>query len=239
MAIIEANDVVKSYDVGDIHVRALQGISLTIERGEMVAVMGPSGSGKTTLLNCFSGIDDITSGEVIVDGQSLRDLSDRERTRYRAQNMGFVFQSYNLLPVLTAAENVELPLLLSGVGQREARGRALELLDLVGLSDQANKVPAQMSGGQQQRVTIARALAPGPAIVWADEPTGALDSETSGEIMGVLSNLNREQQQTFVLVTHDHTVASAATRLVTMRDGHIESDAPQSAVADGVSSEQA
>ncbi len=239
MAIIEANDVVKSYDVGDIHVRALQGISLTIERGEMVAVMGPSGSGKTTLLNCFSGIDDITSGEVIVDGQSLRDLSDRERTRYRAQNMGFVFQSYNLLPVLTAAENVELPLLLSGVGQREARGRALELLDLVGLSDQASKVPAQMSGGQQQRVTIARALAPDPAIVWADEPTGALDSETSGEIMAVLSNLNRQQQQTFVLVTHDRTVASAATRLVAMRDGHIESDAPQPVGADGISSEQA
>ena len=172
MAIIEANDVVKSYDVGDIHVRALQGISLTIERGEMVAVMGPSGSGKTTLLNCFSGIDDITSGEVIVDGQSLRDLSDRERTRYRAQNMGFVFQSYNLLPVLTAAENVELPLLLSGVGQREARGRALELLDLVGLSDQANKVPAQMSG----RTTAARHYRPCPCA----RPCHRLGGRTNG-----------------------------------------------------------
>ncbi len=222
--IIEAENVYKTYHAGEIEVHALQGIGLEIEKGQMVAIMGPSGSGKTTLLNTFSGIDDVTSGQVIIDGASIHDMSDRERTQYRALNMGFVFQSYNLLPVLTGAENVELPLLLAGEGQSKARARAMEVLEMVELADQAGKRPAEMSGGQQQRVTIARALVNDPAIVWADEPTGALDSETGAHIMDLLCQLNQEREQTFVLVTHDNTVGSRAGRIVRMRDGHIESD---------------
>ena len=222
--IIEARGVVKTYRAGEIEVHALQGVDLSIGRGQMVAIMGPSGCGKTTLLNTFSGIDDVTGGEVLIDGASIHEMSDRERTRFRAMNMGFVFQSYNLLPVLTGAENVELPLLLSGSGQGKARGRALEVLDMVGLADQADKRPAEMSGGQQQRVTIARALVNEPAIVWADEPTGALDSESGMLIMELLCRLNNEREQTFVLVTHDAGVGARAGRMVRMRDGLIESD---------------
>ena len=222
--IIEAQNVYKTYHAGEIEVHALQGIGLNIGKGQMVAIMGPSGSGKTTLLNTFSGIDDVTSGQVIIEGASIHDMSDRERTQYRALNMGFVFQSYNLLPVLTGAENVELPLLLAGDGQSKARARAMEVLEMVELADQAGKRPAEMSGGQQQRVTIARALVNEPAIVWADEPTGALDSETGAHIMDLLCRLNQEREQTFVLVTHDNIVGSRAGRMVRMRDGHIESD---------------
>ena len=214
----------KTYHAGEIEVHALQGIGLNIGKGQMVAIMGPSGSGKTTLLNTFSGIDDVTSGQVIIDGASIHDMSDRERTQYRALNMGFVFQAYNLLPVLTGAKNVELPLLLAGDGQSKARARAMEVLEMVELADQAGKRPAEMSGGQQQRVTIARALVNEPAIVWADEPTGALDSETGAHIMDLLCRLNQEREQTFVLVTHDNIVGSRAGRMVRMRDGHIESD---------------
>ncbi len=222
--IIEAQNVYKTYHAGEIEVHALQGIGLNIGKGQMVAIMGPSGSGKTTLLNTFSGIDDVTSGQVIIDGASIHDMSDKERTQYRALNMGFVFQAYNLLPVLTGAENVELPLLLAGEGQSKARARAMEVLEMVELADQAGKRPAEMSGGQQQRVTIARALVNEPAIVWADEPTGALDSETGAHIMDLLCRLNQEREQTFVLVTHDNTVGSRAGRMVRMRDGHVESD---------------
>ena len=222
--IIEAQGVVKTYRAGEIEVLALQGIDLSIGRGQMVAVMGPSGCGKTTLLNTFSGIDDVTSGAVVIDGASIHDMSDKERTRFRAMNMGFVFQAYNLLPVLSGAENVELPLLLSGSSQSKARARAMEILDMVELAAQANKRPAEMSGGQQQRVAIARALVNDPAIVWADEPTGALDSESGTHIMELLCRLNREREQTFVLVTHDSVIGSRAGRLVRMRDGHIESD---------------
>ena len=229
--IIEAREVVKVYETGEVTVRALQDVKITIEAGEMIAVMGPSSCGKTTLLNTFSGIDTITSGDVRVASRALNEMSDRERTRYRSQNMGFVFQSFNLLPVLSGVENVELPLLLAGVPQQEARARALELMDLVGIPDQAHKRPAEMSGGQQQRATIARALAPQPAIVWADEPTGSLDSETSREIMDVLCNLHEEQGQTFVLVTHDPAVGGRATRMVRMRDGLIESDTAQERAA--------
>ncbi len=222
--IISAEQVTKTYHAGEIEVHALNGINLTIEKGQMVAVMGPSGSGKTTLLNIFSGIDDATFGEVIIDGVSIHSMSDGDRTTYRALNMGFVFQSYNLLPVLTGAENVELPLLLAGQSASSSRKRALEVLDMVEVGDQANKRPAEMSGGQQQRITIARALVNDPAIVWADEPTGALDTETGGLIMDLLCKLNEERKQTFVLVTHDQTVGSRAGRLIFMRDGKIESD---------------
>ncbi len=231
--ITEARGVVKTYRAGEIEVHALQGIDLSIGKGQMVAVMGPSGSGKTTLLNTFSGIDDVTSGEVVIDGASVHEMSDRERTRFRAMSMGFVFQAYNLLPVLTGAENVELPLLLAGHGQAKARSRAMEVLEMVELADQANKRPAEMSGGQQQRVTIARALVNDPAIVWADEPTGALDSETGTHIMDLLCKLNQEREQTFVLVTHDSVVGSRAGRMVRMRDGLIESDETLSADGKG------
>ena len=223
--IINATGVHKVYDGGEVQVRALNGIDLSIHEGEMVAIMGPSGCGKTTLLNTFSGIDDITEGEVVIDGANIHALSDKKRTRYRAQKMGFIFQSYNLLPVLSAVENVELPLLLAGVRNGKARGLAHESLALVGLADEANKRPSEMSGGQQQRVTIARALVNEPAIVWADEPTGNLDSETSAEVMNLLCRLNKEKGQTFVVVTHDPAVGKLADRIVRMRDGIIESDA--------------
>jgi ABC-type lipoprotein export system ATPase subunit len=225
-AMVEARDLEKTYAAGGTTVHALRGVDLRIPRGEMVAVMGPSGCGKTTLLNCLSGLDEFDSGEVFVGGESISGMSDRRRTRFRAERMGFVFQTYNLIPVLSAVENVELPLLVAGVRSREARGRALSMLRMVGLGDQVNKRQNEMSGGQQQRVTVARSLVNEPAIVWADEPTGALDSETSAEIMDLLVYLNQEKRQTFVLVTHDISVARRARRLVRMRDGKIESDEP-------------
>ena len=221
---IEARGLVKVYDTEGLRVEALRGIDLEIERGQMVAIMGPSGCGKTTLLNTMSGIDEVTSGEVIIDGVSIHDMSDRERTRYRAHSMGFVFQAFNLLPVLSGVENVELPLLLGGTKRAVARSRALDILDLVDVADQAHKRPAEMSGGQQQRITVARAIVNQPAIIWADEPTGALDSETSKSIMDLLVDLNERERQTFVLVTHDANVGERAQRLVRMRDGLIESD---------------
>jgi ABC-type lipoprotein export system ATPase subunit len=222
--IIQARGVHKVYDNGKVRVHALRGVDLAFRRGEMVAIMGPSGCGKTTLLNTLSGLDEITEGEVIIDGQPVHLLSDRKRTRYRAEKMGFVFQAYNLLPVLSAVENVELTLLVAGVKLGDARQRAQEALELVGLGDQIDKRPAEMSGGQQQRVTIARALVNGPAIVWADELTGALDSETSTEIMDLVVRLNAEKGQTFIIVTHDRNIARRAHRLVRMRDGLIEQD---------------
>ena len=222
--IIEARALVKTYNTGGVEVEALRGIDLQVEKGQMIAIMGPSGCGKTTLLNTLSGIDDITSGEVIIDGAAIHEMPDKERTRYRAHSMGFIFQSFNLLPVLSGVENIELPLLLGGMKQAAARVRALEIVELVGLADQANKRPAEMSGGQQQRITVARAIVNEPAIIWADEPTGALDSETSKEIMDLLCDLNQREGHTFVLVTHDLGVGARAQRLVRMRDGLIESD---------------
>ena len=221
---VEARDLEKTYTAGGVTVRALRGVDLSIARGEIVAVMGPSGCGKTTLLNCLSGLDEFDSGEVIVGGESISGMSDRRRTRFRAQKMGFIFQTYNLIPVLSGVENVELPLLVAGTSPKQANTRALSALEMVGLSDQANKRPTQMSGGQQQRVTVARSLVNRPDIVWADEPTGALDSESSAAIMDLLVRLNREEGQTFVLVTHDISVALSAHRLVRMRDGLIEGD---------------
>ena len=223
-AIIEARALVKTYDTGGVRVEALRGVDLEVEKGQMIAVMGPSGCGKTTLLNTLSGIDDITSGEVIIDGSPIQSMPDNERTRYRAHSMGFIFQAFNLLPVLSGVENVELPLLVGGMKQDAARAKAMATLDLVGLADQAKKRPAEMSGGQQQRITVARAIVNDPAIIWADEPTGALDSETSKEIMDLLCDLNQREGQTFVLVTHDAGVGARAARLVRMRDGLIESD---------------
>jgi len=219
--IIQAQQVKKVYRNGLLRVEALNGINMEIEEGEMVPIMGPSGCGKTTLLNCLSGLDTIDEGNVFIKGDNLRDLSDNERTAYRARHMGFIFQDFNLLPVLSAVENVELPMLVSKVPGRKARKRALEMLDRVGLSDRARHRPAELSGGQRQRVTIARALTNDPAIVWADEPTGNLDSETAEDILHLICHLNRENGQTFVIVTHDIEVGKLANRIITMRDGQI------------------
>jgi len=219
--IIQANNVKKIYRSGEFRIAALNNINLTVEQGEMIAIMGPSGCGKTTLLNCLSGLDSIDEGDVFIRDHNLRELSDRERTTFRAQHMGFIFQEFNLLPVLSAVENVELPLLVSKVPARKARQRALEMLELVGLSDRASHRPAELSGGQRQRVTIARALTNNPAIVWADEPTGNLDSETAQEIMELLTHLNKTNGQTFIVVTHAIEVGKMANRIITMRDGRI------------------
>ena len=224
VAIVEATGVHKTYDTGTVNVHALRGIDLTVERGEMVAIMGPSGCGKTTLLNCFSGLDDVDSGQILIDAVRLHDLPDDKRSEYRARHMGFVFQLYNLLPVLSAVENVELPLLVSGVAAREARSRAKDMLATVGLEDRAFHLPAELSGGQRQRVTIARALVNEPAIVWADEPTGDLDSETANDIVDLMTELNRTNGQTFVIVTHSEEVGQRTHRIVRMRDGRIERD---------------
>ena len=220
-SIITATDIHKTYDTGTVKVDALRGVDLNVERGEMVAIMGPSGCGKTTMLNCLSGLDEIDSGQVLIDGVVLHDLPDDERSDYRARRMGFVFQLYNLLPVLSAAENVELPLLVSGVSPGESRKRSLELLDIVGRSERAQHLPGELSGGQRQRVTIARALVNQPYIVWADEPTGDLDSETASEIMDLMCQLNVENGQSFVLVTHSDDVGARAHRIIRMRDGEI------------------
>jgi putative ABC transport system ATP-binding protein len=219
--IIEARDVVKTYHTGSDKVAALRGVSFGVARGEMVAVMGASGSGKTTLLNSLSGLDTIDSGKIWIEGEDLGKMKDRKRTTYRALRMGFVFQVYNLLPVLNAVENVELPLLVSGVAPKIARKKAVAALATVDLSDRANHRPAELSGGQRQRVTIARALVNDPAIVWADEPTGALDSKTATEIMALMGRLNAEHGLTFVLVTHDQNVGNECDRIVHMRDGQI------------------
>ncbi|MGE0228574.1 MAG: ABC transporter ATP-binding protein [Dehalococcoidia bacterium] len=220
--IIQVSDLVKNYDSGVVQVQALRGVSLAVRRGEMVAVMGPSGCGKTTLLNCLSGIDDVTSGRVLIEGTDISTLDDNTKTSYRARRMGFIFQFYNLLPVLTAVENVELPLLVSGTSPKESRDRATEALRRVGLEGWAQHKPGQLSGGQRQRVTIARALVNQPAIVWADEPTGDLDSATADDIMSLMQQLNREQSLTFVIVTHDASIAARCHRIIHMQDGRIE-----------------
>ena len=222
--IIDAHEVVKTYRSRDVVVEALNNVSFSVQSGEMVAVMGPSGCGKTTLLNCLSGLDSIDSGDVSIAGRLLRTMSDDALSEYRAKSMGFVFQAYNLLPVLTVQENVELPLILAGNSQKNSRDRATEKLDLVGLGDRIDHLPAELSGGQQQRVAIARALANDPSIVWADEPTGNLDSTNAGEIMELLKRLNKEQEQTFVLVTHSDEVGGMADRIVRMSDGVIVDD---------------
>ena len=222
--LVKAVSVEKVYESGPLKVHALRNINLEIMPGEMVAIMGPSGCGKTTLLNCFSGLDDLTSGEVYVDGQSLSKMTDKMKTAYRAKRMGFIFQSYNLLPVLTAVENVELPLLVTGNPPKLARATATGILGQMGMKGWEQHKPSELSAGQQQRVAIARSLVNSPAIVWADEPTGNLDTETSTQIMQLLKKLNVENRQTFVVVTHDPAVSEWSDRILRMRDGQIIED---------------
>jgi putative ABC transport system ATP-binding protein len=221
MAIIEAKSVSKTYDTGRVKVEALKGVDLTVEKGEMMAIMGPSGCGKTTMLNCLSGLDDLSGGHVLLEGKDIHAMRDDQRTTYRAQKMGFIFQNFNLLPVLTAAENVELPLLLVGVSLKEAREKAVKALALVGMEERKDHKPAELSGGQQQRVTIARSLVNEPAIVWADEPTGNLDTENSVEVIELMKTLNKEKGLTFVIVTHDPSVGKKCQRVVEMSNGKI------------------
>ncbi len=225
--IIDAKGLWKSFVAGNHTIQALKGIDFEVRRGEVVAVMGPSGCGKTTLLNCLSGLDLIDRGVVKIAGHDLKELTDNQRTDFRARHMGFVFQTYNLLPVLTGVENVELPMLVGGVRPSVARKRAQEAIEMVQVGEWARHRPAEMSGGQRQRFTIARALATKPDIVWADEPTGALDTETSAGIMNLMVQLNRENRQTFVWVTHAEEVGAMAQRLIRMRDGLIVSDTGQ------------
>lgn len=217
--VVSGRDVWKVYGAGETQVPALRGITIDIQRGEMLAIMGPSGCGKTTFLNCFSGLDDISKGQVTLEGVDIHAMSDNKKSEYRARRTGFVFQSYNLLPILSAVENVELPLLIAGVPAREARSRSAQILEDLGLGDRTGHRPSELSGGQQQRVSLARALVAKPAIVWADEPTGNLDEEGSEQVTRLLRDLNRKYQQTIVVVTHDPDVAHVCDRTLRMRDG--------------------
>ena len=222
--VLEARELWKVYDTGTNRVEALRKVSVSLTPGEMVAVMGPSGCGKTTLLNCLSGLDEISSGEVLIHGQPLSQMSDYDLTSLRGSQLGFIFQSFNLLPVLTAVENVELPLLMAGSSPREAREKALEALEAVGLGDRDGHLPAELSGGQQQRVTIARSFVHDPAVIFADEATGNLDSKTSDEIIDLLLTLNAERGVTMLLVTHDSEIADRCSRVLVMQDGRIVED---------------
>jgi len=221
--ILEATGVRKVYRTGTQEVEALRGVDLLITSGEMVMVMGPSGNGKTTMLNCLSGLDDIDEGTVLVDGADIHRMGDAARTTHRAERMGFIFQSFNLIPVFSAAENCELPLLVTGVKPKEARERAKAMLSQVGLDDRFDHRPTELSGGEQQRVAIARALVSQPAIVWADEPTGNLDSATADAVLTMLHDVHNAGQ-TLVIVTHDRGIGASGTRLVEVRDGLITYD---------------
>jgi putative ABC transport system ATP-binding protein len=221
--ILAATGVRKTYRTGSHTVEALKGVDLTVDAGQFVTVMGPSGSGKTTLLNCLSGLDDIAAGTITVDGDDIGAMTDACRTRHRAASMGFIFQAFNLIPVLSAAENVELPLLLSRVPPKRARVAAERTLARVGLGHRLGHRPTELSGGEQQRVAVARALAGRPKIVWADEPTGNLDSETAAQVMGLLLELHQDGL-TLMLVTHDHDIGALAERRVEVRDGSVVAD---------------
>ena len=221
--ILVATAVSKTYRTGSLEVAALRNVDLRVGAGQFVAVMGPSGSGKTTLLNCLSGLDDISGGTVMVEGQDLHAMRDAARTAHRARRMGFIFQAFNLIPVLSATENVELPLLLNGLSAKEARRQAQAQLDRVGLSHRYDHRPTELSGGEQQRVTVARALVIKPALVWADEPTGNLDTQAADRVLELLTQLHAEGL-TLILVTHDRAIGESAQRLITMTDGEIVTD---------------
>lgn len=217
--VLGAEDLWRIYPMGDSQVKALRGVSFSILEGEMVAITGPSGSGKTTLLNCISTLDTYDQGSVRFGGVDLAAMGEAERTRLRGREMGFIFQQYHLLPVLTAVENVELPLLLMGVDHKDARQLAIDTLNLMGLKSRTNHRPSELSGGQQQRVAIARAIVHEPRVLFADEPTGNLDSITSGSILAALEELNRVKGLTVILVTHDEAVSSRCSRVLSLADG--------------------
>lgn len=221
---MQANELWKLYASGESTVQAVKGVNVSIGEGEMIAIMGPSGCGKTTLLNVLSGIDEPTSGTVTIDDKSLFVVSDDERSRMRAEYLGFIFQDFNLLPVLSAVENVELPLLLLGKSAGEARSTALDALNAVGLGERSEHRPSELSGGQQQRVAIVRAIVHNPSVILCDEPTGNLDSATSSSVMTLLKSINEKMGTTFLLVTHDSDVAAQCTRVLHMGDGEIISD---------------
>ncbi|WP_110513598.1 ABC transporter ATP-binding protein [Herpetosiphon llansteffanensis] len=221
---ISLRDIHKTYQMGDVLVAALQGVSFSIDKGDFVAIMGPSGSGKSTVMNLIGCLDTPTSGEYVLDGVAVDQLSSNDLALVRGQKLGFIFQQYNLLPRQSALRNVEMPMIYRGVSGAERQRRALAALNLVGMGQRVDHRPNELSGGQQQRVAIARALAGSPSVILADEPTGALDSKTSIEIMELLRRLNREQGITVVLVTHEHDVAAYAARVLTMRDGQLIGD---------------
>ena len=223
--VLEARSLVKTYDTGGANVSALRGVDVTIERGEFVAIMGPSGCGKSTLLHLLAGLDRPTSGEVWLDGQRIDELSETELARLRRRKVGFVFQFFNLVPTLSAVENVELPLLLVGRRRKEARRSASNLLTELGVGDKDSSAPIQLSGGQQQRVALARALANTPDIVLGDEPTGNLDSAATRDVLGLLRGA-RDRGQTLLIVTHDARVAAVADRVLALRDGRVADDTP-------------
>jgi len=224
MNVIELLDVHKVYKTEFYEVHALNGITMEVKKGEFVAIMGPSGSGKSTLLHLIGCLDKPTKGEVIINGTKTSRLSDGELTRLRRDSIGFIFQQYNLIPTLTALENVELPMIFKGIPKEERRKRAMELLKKVGIEEIANRKPNEISGGQQQRVAIARALANSPTILLCDEPTGNLDSKTGRQVMDIIKRMNEENQVTVILVTHDFSLADYADRIIRLRDGKIEAE---------------
>ncbi|NQU81211.1 MAG: ABC transporter ATP-binding protein [Bacteroidetes bacterium] len=224
MSIIEIKNLTKIYDGTGLEVKAVNGIDLNFEKGEFAAIVGPSGSGKTTLLNMLGGLDHPTSGEVFVDGQNIWELKSRKLTDFRMNNIGFVFQSYNLIPVLTAKENVEFIMHLQGKSKKERNSRTLELLKAVGLEERMDSRPSKLSGGQQQRVAVARALASKPKFILADEPTANLDSKSTETLLDIMENLNKEENITFIFSTHDARVVKKARRVITVEDGKVKSD---------------
>jgi len=222
--VIVTEDVTKVYSDNGIPVEAVRGIDLTIRRGEFTAIVGPSGSGKTTFLNIISGLDNVTSGQVWLDGKLLSEMSGRELSDFRRDNIGFIFQAYNLIPVLTVEENVEYIMLLQGVPRKDRHERVMNMLEKMGMADYADRLPPRLSGGQQQRVAIARAMVADPVLVLADEPTANLDSRTGGELLDLMRELNRSTGMTFVFSTHDRMIMERAARLVTLTDGRVASD---------------
>lgn len=222
--VIETHHLERTYKDGDNTIHAVDGIDLKVEKGEFTAIVGPSGSGKTTLLNLIGGLDKPTAGKVIVANQELQDLSENEMINFRLKHIGFVFQAYNLIPVLTAKENVEFIMLLQGWDKKKRDERSQQLLSAVGLDDKVDKRPGELSGGQQQRVAVARALASRPAFVLADEPTANLDSHSTANLLDIMARLNEEEHMTFVFATHDQRVIDRARRVVTVEDGKIKSD---------------
>ena len=222
MPILEARNVTREYQMKAETVRALAEVSVAVEHSDFMAILGTSGSGKSTLLNLFGGLDRPTSGEILFDGETLAPLSSWEMSRFRLRRVGMIFQSFNLIPTMTARENVSLALAFAGLSKNERRGRSLELLDRVGLSQRADHLPSELSGGEQQRVSIARAIANEPQVLLADEPTGNLDSSRAAEVMGVLDEMRRRDGKTIVLVTHDQELAAEfATRVIRLKDGRV------------------